>query len=158
MTGRAGTVAVLVLALAHLGVLVTPALVLAAAADKGAVPGTHGTALFAASAVVGTGHAIATMLRARNPHDVRHARNLFIAAFDGLVVLALLSTLLLFIALGAYAPLGIVLVNRGWSVLVAWVGAQVVAVLVAERTRGAVFAWLEAEHDDGEPIQRSTTT
>ncbi len=157
MTGRAGTAAVLVLALAHLGVLVTPALVLAAAADKGAVPGTHGTALFAASAVVGTGHAIATMLRARRPADVRHSRNLFIAAFDGLVVLALLSTLLLFIALGAYAPLGIVMVNRGWSVLVAWVLAQVVAVLVAERTRTAVLAWLEAEPGAGHIPRRPTS-
>lgn len=142
MTGRAGTAATVALALSHLGVLVAPAIVLAAAADKGAVPGTHGAALLAASGVVGTGHAAVTWTRVRREHDRRRWRDLFIAAFDGLVVLALLSTLLLFVALGAYAPLGIVLVNRGWSVLVAWVVAQAIAVVAAERTRAVVLAWL----------------
>lgn len=154
MTGRAGTAATLVLALAHLGVLVAPAVILAATAHKGAVAGTHGATLLAASAVLGTGHAAMTWSRARRPQDVRRSRDLFIAAFDGLVVLALLSTVLLFVALGAYAPRGIVMVNRGWSVVVVWIVAQGIAVVAAERTRAIVLAWLGGDGQDVEARDR----
>lgn len=144
------TAGIAVLALLHPAVLLVPAIVLAGTADKGAVPGAHGRALFAASALLGAAHGILTWYRLRRQrHRGVHQRVAVIATFDGLVVLALLSTLLLFVALGAYAPLGIVLVNRGWPVLIPWITAQGVAVLLAEGTRRVVLAWLTAARGDG---------
>ena len=136
------TLAVMLL-LMHAGLLVAPAAVLAVAADKGGVPDRDGRVLLGASLVVGaaSGALAAHRLRA-GAEPGRDPRDAVLAALDSVVVLALGSTGLLFVALGAYEPLAPLLINRGWPVVLSWMLAQVAAAVLAELTRSAVARWL----------------
>lgn len=135
----------MILALLHTAVLVGPAVVLAATAHKGGLPQGDGWVLLGISGAIGTVHGAIAWRHLRQPPVARADRvDAVIAALDGLVVLALISTLLLFVALGAWAPGAYVLVNRGWTVLLGWAAAQVTAVVAAEVTRGRVVRWLRA--------------
>lgn len=127
-----------------LGVLMAPSLVLAFAAHKGGLPDWHGMDLVVASAMVGAVHAAIAFRRL--VHEGRTAvrrSDVWIAAADALVVLALGATVLLIVVLGGFANEHAVLVNRGWAVVWLWVGVQVTAIALAEASGRFVFRWLE---------------
>lgn len=127
----------------HVVVLVGPALVLAVAADKGGVPGAHGFGLLLTSAIIAVVYSAAVWQRLRRQLLTgRAATNACIAAFDALVVLAVMVTALLFVVLGAYAPFAVLLINRGWPVVALWGVVQLLGVAAAEIVRGAVLRWL----------------
>jgi sterol desaturase/sphingolipid hydroxylase (fatty acid hydroxylase superfamily) len=79
---------------------------------------------------------------------VRRA-DLWIAAVDALVVLALSATLLLIAILHGFAGEHATLADRGFPVMALWAGIQIVAVVLAELTGRIVFWWLEP-HQPGE--------
>ena len=148
--GVRDTLAVVVLLL-HVGLLVAPAGVLAAAADKGGIPDRDGRVLFGASLVVGLASGLLAAHRLREGGRTgRDPRGAVIAALDSVVVLALASTGLLFVTLGAYAPVAPLLVNRGWPVVFTWVLALVAAGILAELVRVGVARWLaDGQHRAG---------
>jgi hypothetical protein len=140
---RAGAVAY---AVADVAVLVAPSVVLALEARKGGISGFHGLDLVVVSGVVGVVHAIVVVRRLLG--EVRTAvrpLDVWIAATDSLVVLAIAVNVLLIAVLGGFAEQHAVLVNRGWWVVWLWVGVQGAAVAVAEGTGRVVFAWLERD-------------
>ena len=142
--------AMIIFAALHLAVLVAPALTLAAAADKGGLPSAHGLDLVAASTVLGAFHAVTVQRRLRREYWAGIAfANACTAAFDALVVLAMLATGLLFAVLGGLAPQHAAIVNQGWHVVVLWIGIQALAIGVSELVRTAVVRWLRAERTDG---------
>lgn len=132
-------------ALGYLGALVAPAAVLAGTADKGGVAGLHGYDLLAVSTALGIAHAVVVWSRLRRAEREAGLTNALLAAFDSLLVVALLATGLLFAMLGAQGPIGAVLVNEGLPMLALWTLVQVVAVLLGEGTRRAVTTWLERD-------------
>ena len=143
---RTSAVTAAALAVAHLLVVLAPAATFVLTARKGGVPGWHGLDLLLGSALVGTVHAVVVHRRMREAlrsgSDVTSA---VIAAVDALVVLALGATLLMLVVLGGMAGQYGVLVNRGWPVLLLWVGTQIAAVFVAEAVHAKLHRWLVAE-------------
>lgn len=145
MTHRAAAVGFTVAAL-DLAVITAPSLILAASAEKGGLPGSHGLDLVVASAVVGSAHAALVWRRVRRA--LRHGSRVIdamIASFDALVVLALAGTILVIVVLGGFAQQHTVLVNRGWPVVGLWVGIQALAVTLSELTRRGLLRWLEPD-------------
>lgn len=123
-----------------------PSVVLAATAEKGGVTGLHGVDLVLASLGVGVCHAAVAFSRLlRETRLALRPLEVWIAAFDALVVLSLGATILMVVVLGGFAEQHAVLVNRGWDVVWLWVGVLLVAVALAQLTGRAVFRWLEAE-------------
>lgn len=140
-----------VLAAVDFGVIVAPSVVLSVTARQGGLPGSHGRDLLVASGIIGLVHAKVVLDRLRD--EVTHAGRLadvWIAAFDSLVVLALGATLLLLAVLGGFAEQHAALLNEGWPVLLLWVGILLVAVAIAEVSGRAVFRWLEPRPDPEE--------
>lgn len=148
------TTATAAFSLLHVVVIVAPAAMLAAAAHKGGLPSAHGIDLLLASGLIGGAHAVLVWRRLRAEFRAGVAfRNAYIAAFDALVVLALLSTGLFFVVLGGFAPEHAAIVNQGWPVVGLWVLVQLAAVGVAELVRTAVVRWLT----EGARRPRATT-
>lgn len=75
------------------------------------------------------------------------SRDAFIAAFDALVVLAMINPGLIMAVLGAFAPEHAAFVDNGWPVLLLWAGVLLGAVTVAEIVRSLVLRWLEPRHE-----------
>lgn len=142
MMRRLATVAMATFAMLHLVAIVGPAVVLAAAARKGGLPGAHGIDLVAASGLLGLAHGATVWHRLQREFSRDAFRDTCIAALDALVVLALLSTGLLFALLGGLAPEHAAIVNRGWPIIAVWVAVQVVAVGLAELVRTGILRWL----------------
>ena len=69
--------------------------------------------------------------------------DIFIAAIDALVVLAFSTTMLVLVVLAVFADEHAAIANRGFPVVVLWIGVQLVAVALAEATGRFVFWWLE---------------
>ena len=65
------------------------------------------------------------------------------APADALVVLAFSTTMLVLVVLAMFADEHAALANRGFPVVVLWVGVQLVAVALSEATGRFVFWWLE---------------
>lgn len=131
-------------AVVDVAVLMAPSLMLAATARKGGLPDSHGLDLVAVSAAVGVVHA--GIVRRRLTDEARLAErgtDVWIAAFDSLVVLALFVAGLLIIVLGGFAAQHDTLINLGWSLLWLWAGVLLVAIVLAELVGRAVFRWLE---------------
>lgn len=145
MRRHAEHIAAVLLAVGHLGALVAPAAILAATADKGGLPGLGGYDLLVASTVVGLVHAGVVGARLQRARREVGLTNALLAGIDGLLVVALLATGLLFVVLGAQGPLGAVLINEGVPLLVLWVAVQVVAVLLGEAVQRAVGRWLDRD-------------
>lgn len=143
MTAHALTAVRAGFALLHVAVVLAPAVVLAVTAEKGGIAGLHGYGLLATSGVVGTAYAVIVWRRLRRLlRDELPLTDAVIAAFNGLVVLALAASILLFVVLGAYAPTATILLNEGWPLVVLWTAVQLVAVGMAEVTRRGVARWL----------------
>ncbi len=125
-------------------VILAPALALKLAADRGGMGDLDGVDLIVASAVLGAIHAViaGTRLRSEERTAVRRA-DMWIAAADALVVLALSATLLPITVLWGFADEHASMADRGFPVVALWLGVQVVAVGLAEATGRFVFWWLE---------------
>lgn len=125
-------------------VLMAPSVVLAVEARKGGLSGSHGVDLVLASAAVGAVHAGIAFSRLIDESRAAARRlDVWIAALDALVVLALGATLLLVIVLGGFADQHDVLISQGWSVVWLWIGVLGGAVVLAELSGRFLFRWLE---------------
>lgn len=125
-------------------VVVAPSLAVKAASERGGMGGTEGMDLVAASVVVGAGHAVLAWSRLRSEERMAVRRaDLWIAAFDALVVLALGATLPLIAVLYGFADEHASLADLGYPVFALWAGLQLLAVGAAEATGRIVFWWLE---------------
>lgn len=151
MRRRVEVAVAVLLALAHLGALLAPAVILAATADKGGLPGLGGHDLLIASAVLGLGHAGVVGVRLRRAQRSVGLTNALLAGVDGLLVVALLATGLLFVVLGAQGPVGAVLINQGVPLLGLWVAVQLVAVVLGEGVQRWVARWLARDPGAGAP-------
>lgn len=128
-------------------VILTPALAVKLASDRGGMGDAEGMDLIAASAVLGAVHAVLAWARLRSEERVAVRRaDMWIAAFDSLVVLALGATLLLVAILYGFADEHASLADRGYPVVGLWIGVQLVAIAAAESTGRFLFWWLEP-HD-----------
>ncbi len=125
-------------------VIVAPALAVKLAADRGSMGETEGIDLIIASSVFGVGHAVLARSRLRSEERMAVRRaDLWIAAIDALVVLALGATLLLVAILYGFADEHASLADRGYPVVALWIGIQAAAIALAEVTGRFVFWWLE---------------
>lgn len=125
-------------------VIVAPALTLKVAADRGGMGDAKGLDLVVASTVLATVHAIVAAERLRDEERVAVRRaDMWIAAFDALVVLTVAATILPVVVLWGFADEHASIANRGFPVVALWAGVQVVAVALAEVTGRVVFWWLE---------------
>jgi hypothetical protein len=124
--------------------IMAPSVVLATSAHQGGLPGSHGLDLVAASAVIATVDGVLAWARLRGETRTATRRaDVWIAAVDSLVVLALGATLLMIAVLGGFAEEHAAIINEGWPVLALWVGVLLVAVTLSELAGRAVFRWLE---------------
>ena len=151
MRRRVEVLAAVLLALAHLAALLAPAVILAVTADKGGLPGLGGYDLLVASSGLGLVHAGVVGVRLRRAQRTVGLTNALLAGVDGLLVVALLASGLLFVVLGAQGPIGAVLVNQGVPLLVLWVTVQLVAVLLGEGVQRWVARWLARDPEASTP-------
>ena len=126
-----------------------PALAVKLAADRGGMGDAEGMDLIAASSVLGVGHAVVASIRLRSEERIAVRRaDMWIAALDALVVLALGATLLLLASSTGSAKSTPSLADRGFPVVVLWArrparrhrrgrGDRPVRVLVARAPRPA---------------------
>jgi hypothetical protein len=139
-------------------VLLAPALALQLAAARGGLGGFAAMDLVLASAVLGALHATVAGVRLRNEERIAVRRaDMWIAAVDGLVVLAIGATALLFAFLIGFPDEQSSLVDRGYPVISLWVGIQLLAIGLAELTARFVFWWLEPHEGrwrPGHPLRR----
>ena len=148
MKRQVARMGVAVFAALHLLVIAGPAVVLALAADKGGLPQWHGLDLVVVSLVIGVAHALLVEHRLDiELREVDVSRDAFIAAFNALVVLAMINTGLIMAVLGAFAPEHAAFVNNGWPVLLLWTLILLGAVMAAETTRSLILRWLEPHHE-----------
>lgn len=152
MSERVDAIAPPVYAVVDFAVILAPALAFKLASDRGGLGDTKGMDLVVASAVLGGVHAVIAGARLWSEEHIAVRRaDMWIAAIDALVVLALAATLLPAVVLWGFADEHASIANRGYPVTLLWVGVQVVAVILAEVTGRSVFWWLEP-HGDGAAI------
>jgi hypothetical protein len=135
---------IVVYALVDWVVIMAPSLAIKVAADRGGMGTSTGLDLIIASAVVATPHALiaARRLQVEERLAVRRV-DVWIAAVDALVVLALATTSLVLVIFVGFAEEHAILAGRGFPVVALWFGLQLVAVGLAELTGRFVFRWLE---------------
>jgi hypothetical protein len=125
-------------------VILMPAVVLNLSADRGGMGDLQGTDLVVASGVLAGVHAAVAGARLRSEARMAFRRSdMWIAAADALVVLALGATLLPTVVLWGLADEQASMADRGFPIVVLWLGVQAVAVGLAELTGRFVFWWLE---------------
>jgi len=150
MTGRqlVDHIAPPVYAAVDFAVILAPALAVKLAAERGGLGGAQGLDLIVASCVLGAAHAAVAWTRFlfEERTAVRRA-DMWIAAVDALVVLALGATVMLVAVLYGFSDEHASLANRGYPVVALWVGIQLAAIAVAEATGRFVFWWLEPHAD-----------
>jgi len=128
-------------------VILTPALAVKLASDRGGMGDAEGVDLIVASTILGIAHAALAWARLRSEKRIAVRRaDMWIAAVDSLVVLTFGATMLLVAILYRFADEHASLVDRGYPVVVLWVGVQLLAIAAAEGTGRFVFWWLEP-HD-----------
>lgn len=125
-------------------VIMAPALAVELSADRGGIGESEGLDLLIASAAIATPHAFVAARRLRDEERIAvRGADIWIASLDALVVLALSTTLLVVAVLASFPDEHASLVNRGYPVVLLWIGIQLAAVLLAEGTGRLVFWWLE---------------
>ena len=128
-------------------VILIPALAVKLASDRGGMGDAEGMDLIAASGMLGAVHSVIAWDRLRSEERIAVRRaDMWIAALDALVVLALGATLLLLAILYGFNEEHASLADRGFPVVGLWAGVQLVAIAAAEVTARFVFWWLEP-HD-----------
>ncbi len=136
-------------------VILTPAVAVKIASDRGGMGDTKGLDLLLASTLLGVVHAIVAWYRLLNEERVAVRRaDMWIAAVDALVVLTLAATLLPIAVLWGFADEHASIANRGYPVVALWAGVQAVAVALAEVTGRVVFWWLEPHPSPGFGFRR----
>lgn len=127
-----------------LAVIVAPALAVRVAAERGGMGDAEGVDLIIASSLLGVVHAGVAWSRLlfEERTAVRRA-DMWIAAVDALIVLALGATVLLLAVLYGFADEHASLADSGYPVVALWAGIQLVAIALAEATGRFVFWWLE---------------
>lgn len=131
-------------ALLCVAVLVAPATAIKLGAGRSGMHGASDNDLLIASALLGAALAVlsASRLRSEEMHAVRRP-DMWIAAFDALVVLMLGATVLPLVVLWGFTDEHATMAQEGYPVVALWVGLQIVAVVLAEATGRFVFWWLE---------------
>ena len=125
-------------------VIVGPAVAVMVAADRGGIGDTQGLDLVVASTLIGLAHAVIAGSRLAFEERVAVRRaDMWIAAIDALVVLALGATLLIIAVLLGFSEEHASLADRGYPVVALWAGLQLVAIVAAEVVGRFVFWWLE---------------
>ena len=125
-------------------VIMTPAFAMKVASDRGGMGDADGLDLLIASALLGVVHAGIASARLRHEeHTAVRRADMWIAAVDALVVLALAATVLPLAVLWGWADEHASIANHGYPVVLLWAGVQVTAVVVAEIIGRVVFWWLE---------------
>lgn len=136
-------------------VILAPALAFKLASDRGGLGDAKGMDLLVASALLGTVHGVIAGVRLKSEERIAVRRaDMWIAAVDALVVLALAATLLPAVVLWGFADEHASIAHRGYPVVALWAGVQLVAVALAEVTGRAVFWWLEPHDAGGHPGKR----
>ena len=136
--------AIVVYAIVDWLVIMAPSLAVKLAADRGGLGDSKGLDLIFASLLIATPHAVIAGRRLRYEERTAVWRaDIFIAAIDALVVLAFSTTMLVLVVLAVFADEHAAIANRGFPVVVLWIGVQLVAVALAEATGRFVFWWLE---------------
>jgi len=134
-------------------VILSPAIAFQVAADRGGMGDARARDLVVASALLGTIHAVVAWSRLRTEERVVVRRaDMWLAAIDALVVLALGATLLPLAVLYGFAEEHASFADRGYPVVVLWAGLQAVAVVAAEITGRFVFWWLEPHEPPVAPL------
>lgn len=152
MSDRADVIAPVAYALVDFTVIIAPALAVKFASERGGLGDAKDLDLVAASGVLACFHALVAWARLRSEErSARHKADMWIAALDALVVLALGATLLPLVVLWGFADEHASIANRGYPVVALWTGVQLVAIALAELTGRAVFRWLERAED---PLDR----
>ncbi len=137
-------VAAAIYATVDFAVILAPAIAVKLAAERGGMGGTEGVDLIVASSVLGAAHAVVAWSRLRFEERTAVRRtDMWIAAVDALVVLALGATLLLMAVLYGFSDEHASLADRGYPVVALWIGIQLAAIAAAEVTGRVVFWWLE---------------
>ena len=148
MRRSAAFVGVAIFSALHVLVLAGPATVLAMTADKGGLTSLHGFDLVGISLVIGAAHAYIVEHRlVPELREVDVRLDAFLAAFNALVVLALVTTGLLVGLLGGFARQHAAMLNDGWPVVGLWTLVLLGAVAAAELVRSLVLRWLEPRHE-----------
>jgi len=125
-------------------VIIFPAVALKLTADRGGMGDLNGVDLVLASGVLAAAHAIVAGARLRSEERMAVRRaDMWIAAVDAVVVLALAATLLPMVVLWGFADEHASMAERGFPVVAMWFAVQAVAVGLAELTGRFVFWWLE---------------
>lgn len=133
-----------VYAVVDLAVVMAPSLAIKLASNRGGMGDSRDMDLVFTSAVLGLAHAVLAWARLRSEERIAVRRaDMWIAAFDALVVLMLASTLLIVVVLAGFAEEHSAMANRGYPVAALWAGIQLVAMALAEVTGRVVFKWLE---------------
>ena len=137
-------------------VIVAPAVALKLAADRGGLGGAKGMDLVVASAVLGLVHAVIAWARLRSEERIAIRRaDMWIAAVDGLVALALGAPLLMVAIFYGFPDEHASLADRGYPVVALAIGIQVVAIALAEVVARFVFWWLEPDRPRTPRTRRS---
>jgi membrane protease YdiL (CAAX protease family) len=133
-------------AVAVFAVVVAPGTVLVVAGARAGLPRMLADLdLVAVSAVVGAAYALVAHRRLRRQAGRGRAQaDVWIAALNALSVLAVLASVLLAVALHLLAAVQTPLAAAEWPLLALWGLLQLTAVVLAESTERAVFAWLSA--------------
>jgi hypothetical protein len=125
-------------------VIMTPAFAMKVASDRGGMGDADGLDLLIASGLLGVVHAgIASARLHHEEHTAVRRADMWIAAVDALVVLALAATVLPAAVLWGWADEQASIANHGYPVVLLWAGVQVAAVVLAEIVGRFVFWWLE---------------
>ncbi|TQN43079.1 hypothetical protein FHU33_2502 [Blastococcus colisei] len=135
------------LALGHsvlvLGAVVTPALVVEHAGDRGGLRAPGDADLIVASVAVGVPAAVLAWRRLHPPASRWQSRtDVWIAALTSFGVLAGAASALPAVVLHATTGLAALDADAGWRVPAVWAGSQLAAVAAGEATHRAVLRWL----------------
>lgn len=127
-------------------VIMAPAIAIELAGTAAGMPG-ESLDLVATSFLIGGVHAIVAWSRLLSEERIAVRRaDMWIAAIDAIVVLALSATVLVLVVLIVFVDEHSWFADRGYPVFVLWGGIQLAAVILAELTGRFVFWWLEP-HD-----------
>jgi len=131
-------------ALLCVAVLLSPAIAVTLSSQRGGMREAADADLVIASGLLGVGLAVLSTVRMRSEEiqAVRRA-DMWIAAFDSLVVLLFGATVLPLVVLWGFTDEHATMAQRGYPVVALWSGVQVIAIVLAEGVGRFVFWWLE---------------
>ena len=131
-------------ALLCVSVIISPAVAIAIGSERGGMRQAADADLLLASGLIGLVLGVLSMMRLRSEERTAVRRpDMWIAAFDALVVLLLAATVLPLVVVWGFPDEHATMAQRGYPVVALWSGIQILAVGLAETTGRIVFWWLE---------------